>query len=163
MNPARLQFPRLTPGKWITLAVIAFILIASVFDTINSLKQATTGEGPPQAQLNGKLPRGDFRVGQRGTLTFALDATSGGAMSPACVGGNLTPEFKVLRVTFLGTAGSEWRHGRSCGGTLETNSVVPVVITLVPLHPGSYTLRLQPQVNGKRAGSGTEGQVTVVS
>ncbi|MGH7693003.1 MAG: hypothetical protein ACREOA_09870 [Candidatus Dormibacteria bacterium] len=163
MNPARLQFPRLTPGKWITLAVIAFILVASAFDTINSLKQASSGEGPPQAQLNGKLPSGDFRVGHRSTLTFALDDTAGGAMSPACVGGNLTSEFKVLRVTFLGSAGSEWRHGRSCGGTLETNSVVPVVIIVLPLHPGSYTLRLRPQVKGKRAGSGTEGQVTVIS
>ncbi|MGH7665691.1 MAG: hypothetical protein ACREN1_00010 [Candidatus Dormibacteria bacterium] len=63
-------------------------------------------------------------------------------MIPACVGGKLTPEFKVLKVTVLGTAGRKWRDGRSCRGILEANAVVPVVISEVPLRPGTYSLGL---------------------
>jgi len=141
--------------------VIVFIVVAVFFDVITSLKEVSSGQGPPQAQLNGKLPTGALQVGHRSSFTFALDDTAGGAMDPACLGGNLTPEFQVVRITFLGTAGGPWRDDRSCGGILEAGAVVPVVITVIPLHPGTYRLRLVPQVGGKPAGSGTSGEVTV--
>jgi hypothetical protein len=143
--------------------VILFIAVAVFADVLTSLKEVSSGEGPPQAQLNGKLPTSDLRVGQRNSLTFALDDSAGGAMDPACVSGNLSPEFKVVRVTFLGTAGSKWQGDRSCGGILEAGAEVPVVITIIPLHPGTYSLKLVPQAGHKRAGSGTSGRVTVVT
>lgn len=141
--------------------MILFIVVAVFSDVLTSLKQAGPGQGPPQAQLNGQLPSSPLSVGQRTTFEFGLDDTAGGAMDPACVGGNLTPEFKVLKVTFLGSPGSSWRHDRSCGQILEPNSTVPVEITLVPLHPGTFGLQLQPQENAKRVGAGTKGNVTV--
>ncbi|MGB9482885.1 MAG: hypothetical protein WCB86_03205, partial [Candidatus Dormiibacterota bacterium] len=161
MTPPRFQLPRLTTGQWITLGVILFIAVAVFSDVLISLKEVSSGEGPPQAQLNGKLPTSALRVGQRNAFTFALDDTAGGAMDPACVAGNLSPEFKVVRVTFLGTAGGHWLDNRSCGGILEANAVVPVVITVIPLHPGSFSLKLVPQAGTKRAGSGTSGVVKV--
>lgn len=141
--------------------MIVFIVVAVFSDVITSLKEVSSGEGAPRAQLNGALPTGSLQVGHRNAFTFALDDTAGGAMDPACVGGNLAGEFKVVRVTFLGTPGSEWRDGRSCGEILETNAVVPVVITVIPLHPGTYSVKMVPQENGKRVGSGTSGKVTV--
>ena len=141
--------------------MILFIVVAVFSDVITSLKQVSSGEGPPQAQLNGKLPTSGLQVGHKNALTFALDDTAGGAMDPACVAGNLSPEFQVVRVTFLGTAGGKWQDNRSCGGILEANAVVPVVITVIPLHPGTYSLRLVPQAGRKKAGSGTSGEVTV--
>ncbi|MGA9920591.1 MAG: hypothetical protein WBR23_04955 [Candidatus Dormiibacterota bacterium] len=161
MTPPRFQLPRLTTGQWITLGVILFIAVAVFSDVLISLKEVSSGEGPPQAQLNGKLPTSALRVGQRNAFTFALDDTAGGAMDPACVAGNLTPEFKVVRVTFLGTAGGHWLDNRSCGGILEANAVVPVVITVIPLHPGSFRLKLVPKAGTKRAGSGSSGVVKV--
>jgi len=44
---------------------------------------------------------------------------------------------------------------------LEPGSEVPVVIMVVPLHPGDYGVKLQPQEDSKRVGSGTSGTVTV--
>jgi hypothetical protein len=141
--------------------VILFIVVAVFSDVITSMKEVSSGEGTPQAQLNGKLPTGGLKVGVRTAFVFALDDTAGGAMDPACVGGNLAPEFQVLRVTFLGSPGSVWRDGRSCGGILETNSEVPVVITVIPLHPGDYSVNLVPQEGSKRVGSGTSATVSV--
>lgn len=143
--------------------MILFIVVAVFADVITSLKEVSSGEGPPQAQLNGTISSTSLRVGQRSAFTLALDDTAGGAMDPACVAGNLSPEFKVLRVTFLGTAGGKWVDGRSCGGILEANAVVPVVITVIPLHPGTYSLKLVPQAGRKQVGSGTSGEVTVSS
>ena len=161
MGERKLRFPRLSTGQWITAAVILFIVVAVFSDVITSMKEVSSGEGAPQAQLNGKLPTGGLKVGARASFILALDDTAGGAMDPACVGGNLVPEFRVLRVTFLGSPGSTWRNGRSCGGILETGSEVPVVITVVPRHPGDYGVSLLPQEGPKRAGSGTGGRVTV--
>ncbi|MGH7639768.1 MAG: hypothetical protein ACREOL_02490 [Candidatus Dormibacteria bacterium] len=163
MDPSRFRLPRLSAGRWLTLAVIAFIVIAVFFDTITSLKEVRSGDGPPQAQLNGVMPQAKLVVGQASTLTFALDDISGGAMSPACVGGNLTPEFRVLKVTFLGTAAGRWADNRSCAGIVETNATVPVVITVVPLRAGTYTVKLYPQVGRKRTGRGTSGEIAVVA
>ncbi len=163
VSPDQLHLPRLSTGKWITFGVILFIVVAVFADVITSLKEVSSGEGAPQAELNGTLPTSGLQVGQRGSFTFALDDTAGGAMDPACVGGNLTPEFKVLRVTFLGTSGGKWADNQSCGGILEAGAVVPVVITVIPLHPGVYSLKLIPQAGRKRAGSGTSGEVTVSS
>ncbi|HUY24272.1 MAG TPA: hypothetical protein VMV09_03065 [Candidatus Saccharimonadales bacterium] len=161
MGERKLWFSRLSTGQWITAAVILFIVVAVFFDVITSMKEISSGEGAPQAQLNGNLPTGGLKVGARASFVLALDDSAGGAMDPACVGGNLAPEFKVLRVTFLGTPGSTWRNGRSCGGILETGSEVPVVIMVVPLHPGNYGVSLHPQEGSKRVGSGTGGTVTV--
>jgi hypothetical protein len=157
----KLRFPRLSTGQWITAAVIIFIVVAVFSDVITSMKEVSSGEGAPQAQLNGKLPAGGLKVGARASFILALDDTAGGAMDPACVGGNLAPEFRVLRVTFLGSPGTRWRNGRSCGGILESGSEVPVVITVVPLHPGNYGVNLRPQEGSKRVGSGTASTVTV--
>ncbi|HEY6537882.1 MAG TPA: hypothetical protein VI138_02440 [Candidatus Dormibacteraeota bacterium] len=158
---SRLRPPRLSTGQWITLGVIAFIVVAVFSDVGISLREVSSGEGPPQAQLNGRLPTSPLRVGQRSALTLALDDTAGGALDPACVAGNLTPEFQVVRVTFLGTEGGHWRDDRSCGGILEANAEVPVVLTVIPLHPGTYTVRLLPESGAKRAGTGTTGEVKV--
>ncbi|MGH7643875.1 MAG: hypothetical protein ACRENX_12855 [Candidatus Dormibacteria bacterium] len=163
MNRASFQLPRLSTGQWITFGVILFIVVAVFADVITSLKEVSSGEGPPQAQLNGKLSTSALEVGHRGNLTLALDDTAGGAMDPACVYGNLSPEFKVLKVTFLGTAGGQWQHNRSCGGILEAGAAVPVVITLIPLHRGTYTVKLVPTAGGRKAGTGTTGLVTVRS
>jgi len=161
MRPPRFQLPRLTTGRWITLGVIVFIVVAVFSDVLTSIKTVNTGAGPPQAQLNGRLPTSTLRVGQRTAFTFALDDTAGGAMDPACVAGNLSPEFEVIRVTFLGTAGAGWSHNRSCGGILEANAVVPVVITVIPLHPGTFSLTLTPEAGHRQVGSGTSGLVKV--
>lgn len=161
MGSPRLQVPRLTTGQWITAAVILFIVVAVFSDVITSLEQVRSGQGPPQAQLNGSLPSGRLRVGVQATFDFALDDTAGGAIDPACVGGNLAGEFRIVGVTFLGTPGSSWRDGRSCGQILETGSVVPVVITVIPLHPGTYTISVVPQEGPRRVGSGTRGTVRV--
>jgi len=141
--------------------VVIFIVVAVFSDVITSLHQVSSGMGPPQAQLNGKLPTAALRVGQRSAFTFALDDRAGGALDPACVGGNLTPAFRVVKVTFLGIPASHWRDGQSCGEILEANAVVPVVITVIPLFAGSYSLTLVPQSGRKRAGPGTSGEVTV--
>ncbi len=161
MLQKRFHWPRLTTGQWITAAVIAFIVVAVFSDVGNSLRQISSGEGPPHAQLNGSFPSAPLTVGRRAGFAFALDDTSGGAMDPACVGGNLSPEFEVLKVTMLGTPAGSWRHNRACGDILETNSTVPVVITVVPLHPGTFSLHLLPQEHARRVGSGTKGEVTV--
>lgn len=141
--------------------MILFIVVAVFFDVITSLKEVSSGEGPAQAQLNGKLPDTPLQVGHRNAFTFALDDTAGGAMNPACVAGNLSPAFKVVRVTFLGTAGGRWQNDRSCGGILEANAVVPVVITVIPEKAGVFHLSFLPKSGSKRAGSGTSGSVTV--
>lgn len=163
MTRPKLQFPRLSVGQWITAGVITFIAVAAFSDVGISLHQISAGEGAPQAQLNGSFPSAVLQVGHRSTFAFALDDTAGGALDPACVGGNLSPEFKVLKVTMLGTPASSWRDNRSCGDILETNSTVPVVITVVPLHPGTYIVHVLPQVHAKRVGSGTKGEVRVRS
>ncbi len=156
----RFSVPRLTTGQWLVTVVVAFIVAATFSDVISSLGKVAS-QGPPQAELNGRLPSGPLTVGSRATLTLALDDTQGSALDPACVGGNLVPEFRVVSVTFLGSAGSRWHSGRSCGAILETGSTVPVLITVVPLHPGTYGVRLWPQQGRRRAGSGTQGEVTV--
>jgi hypothetical protein len=163
MRPPKVQLPTLSAGQWITAAVIAFIVAAIFADVITSRREINSGEGPPKAQLSGKLPMRPLTVGRRTTFDFTLDDTAGGAMEPACVGGNLTPEFKVLRVTILRSPASSWSDNRSCGDILETNSTVPVVITVVPLHPGTYGVRLLPHEKARRVGSGTTGEVTVRS
>ncbi len=155
------RLPQLSSGQWITVGVIAFIVVAIFFDVANGLRQLHS-DGPPQAQLNGTLPHQPLVVGRETSFQLALDDTAGGAMNPACVGGNLTPEFKVVKVTFLGSRGSSWAHARSCGAILETNSTVPVVISVVPRSPGTYSLSLRPQQGSKRVGSGTKGVVRIV-
>lgn len=143
--------------------MIIFIVVAVFSDVITSLEQVRSGEGSPHAQLNGTLPAVRLRIGVKTAFDFALDDTAGGAIDPACVGGNLAPEFKVVQVTFLGTPGSPWRGGRSCGQILESGSVVPVVITVIPLHPGTYTVTVLPQEGRRRIGSGTTGTIRVSS
>ncbi|MGH7758897.1 MAG: hypothetical protein ACREN7_06275 [Candidatus Dormibacteria bacterium] len=160
MPQHRFSIPRLTPAQWLIGAVVLFIIVATFFEVISSLGKVSP-QGAPQAELNGRLPTAPLQMNRLARFTLALDASSGSALDPACVGGNLRPEFEVVSVTFLGTPGSRWKAGRSCGEILETGSTVPIVVTVIPLHPGDYTVKLWPQSGSRRAGSGTEGEISV--
>ncbi|HUY96459.1 MAG TPA: hypothetical protein VMW47_02375 [Verrucomicrobiae bacterium] len=151
-------------GQWALIAVVALVLVAVVGDVLTSLpKSLSAGRGAPRAQLNGRLPVAPLRVGQPATFDLALVVTAGGAMSPACVAGNLTPAFRVVRVTVFASASRPWRDGESCAGILEAQATAPVVITVVPRFPGRYAVHLYPAVGQRRVGSGTGGTVTIRS
>lgn len=143
------------------MGVIAFLAISAFVDVVTSLGSINKSSGPPKAQLGGAVGGYSMIVGREERLAFGLYLASGSAMSPACIGANLTPEFRVVKVTFLGSRGSSWRHDESCGGILETNSTIPVVISVVPLHAGDYTLHFEPKVLARRVGDVVTGQVLV--
>lgn len=153
--------PRVSAGRLLVVAVIAFLSISAVVDVVTSLGSIQGPGGPPKAQLDGRFGATQLTVGHRAQLSFGLFLATGSAMDPACIGANLTPEFKVLRVTFLGSPGTAWKHNESCGQILETNSTIPIVITVVPIHPGDYTLEALPKVNQRTVGSGPRGTVLV--
>ncbi len=154
--------PRLTPLQWTLIAVVVFVVAAVVADVVTSLPGSLARSGGPvDAQLNGRLPTAPLRVGQAATLALALVVTGTGTMSPACVAGNLTPALRVVRVTILDTRSSRWSHGESCGGILESQAAVPVVLRVVPRFPGRYTLRLFPAVHRRRVGTGVTGTLVV--
>jgi hypothetical protein len=137
--------------------------ISAFVDVVTSLGSIDKNSGPPKAQLGGAVGSYTMTVGKQQRLAFGLYLASGSAMSPACVGANLTPEFRVVKVTFLGSKGSSWHDDESCGGILETNSTIPVVISVVPLHPGDYTLHFEPKVRQRRVGDIVTGRVLVRS
>jgi len=145
MRPPKPRLLRLSAGRWLIAAAITLIVLAVLAGVLASLKQTNTGEGPRQARLQGSLPLRPLTVGRPATFHLTLDDKGGTALDPACVGGDLTPEFTVLQVTILDSPASSWSHDRSCGDILEGNSKVKVVITVMPLHPGTYTVRLLPQ------------------
>ncbi len=158
----RQKLPRPTVGQWVLLAVAVLVVVAVFADVLTTLpKTLVSGTGPPAAQLNGRLPGQPLVVGRPATIVLALVVTGGGTMSPACVAGNLTPLFEVVRTTMLGTSAGRWRDGESCAGILEPQATAPVVITVIPRYAGRYTLRLYPTVKGRRVGSGTTGVVVV--
>jgi hypothetical protein len=137
------------------LAISAFV------DVITSAGSLGKSSGPPKAQMGGAIGGAVMHVGKESRLAFGLYLAAGGAMSPTCIGGNLTPEFRVVKVTFLGAPGSAWRDDESCGGILESNSTIPIVIYLVPLHPGDFTVSVEPKVLKKRVGDVVSGLVSV--
>lgn len=143
------------------VAVIAFLSISAVVDVVSSLGSIQGNGGTPKAQLDGQFAAGRFTVGHQIELTFGLYLASGGAMDPACIAANLTPEFQVLRVTFLGSPGSPWKNNESCGQILESHSTIPIVITAIPLHAGDYSLKALPKVKQRTVGSGPHGTVLV--
>lgn len=145
------------------MGVIAFLTLSAFVDVLTSFGSLGKNAGPPKAQLGGVLGGVQMTVGQESHLTFSLYLASGAAMSPACIGANLTPEFKVVKVTFLGSHGTPWKDGESCGGILETNSTIPVVISVVPLHPGNYGLEVAPKVLKRTVGDRVQGDILVRS
>ncbi|MHB1527171.1 MAG: hypothetical protein ACYCZN_13005 [Candidatus Dormibacteria bacterium] len=155
--------PRLSAGQLLAVGAIAFLAVSAFVDVLTSIGQVSASPGPPKAQLGGQVDGLRMTVGREARLTFDLFLGSGHAMSPACVGANLTPEFKVVKVTFLGTPGGRWRADESCGGILETGSTIPIVIYVIPQHPGDYRIRVQPKVNTATVGVGTSGTVSVGS
>ncbi|MGA9776015.1 MAG: hypothetical protein WBU92_08875 [Candidatus Dormiibacterota bacterium] len=151
----------MSAGRLLVVAVIAFLSVSAVADVVTSIGTVGKSGGPPKAQLDGSLGSSVLTVGRPARLTFGLFLASGGAMDPACIGANLTPEFKVVQVTFLNAPGSSWAGNESCGQILETNSTIPIVITVVPLHPGDFTIAALPKVRDRTVGSGPSGQVSV--
>ncbi len=143
--------------------MIAFLAISAFVDVATSLGSIGKNSGPPKAQLGGALGSYQMTAGREQRLALGLFLAAGSAMSPACIGGNLTPEFRVVKVTFLGSPGSRWHDGESCGGILETNSTIPIVISVIPLHAGDYTVRLEPKVKSRRVGNVVTGHVLVRS
>jgi hypothetical protein len=155
--------PRVSAGRLLAVAVIAFLAISAVIDVATSIGKVGASSGPPKAQLGGQVDGITMRVGRESRLTFDLYLGSGDAMSPACIGANLTPAFRVVKVTFLGSPGGGWRHDESCGGILETGSTIPIVIYVVPRYPGDYSIRVRPKVLAKTVGVGTGGTISVSS
>ncbi len=145
----------------LVVAVIAFLSVSAVVDVLTSIGSVGGSAGPPRAQLDGNLNLSGLRVGRPARLTFGLFLASGGAMDPACVGANLSPEFQVVRVTFLNSPGSRWADNESCGQILETNSTIPVVITVVPRYPGDFSIAARPKVHSRNVGPGPRGTVSV--
>lgn len=153
--------PRLSAGQLLAVGVIAFLAISAFVDVAASIGKVGANSGPPQGQMGGRVDGLKMSVGQEARLTFDLFLGSGGAMSPACIGANLTPEFKVVKVTFLGSPGGQWRNDESCGGILETGSTIPIVIYVVPQYPGDYSIRVRPKVRALTVGVGTGGTISV--
>ncbi len=151
----------LRPGQWALLVVVGLLVAAIFADVATSLDGAVHHGGAAGASLDGRYPTAPLRVGRPAVLVFALTDTGQTTLSPACVTGNLTPAFRVLRVTFLGTPASPWHSGRSCAGILEPNATVPVQLTVVPRFPGRYTVRLRPAAGSRALGSGSRGTVLV--
>ncbi|HUY60695.1 MAG TPA: hypothetical protein VMW49_02360 [Candidatus Dormibacteraeota bacterium] len=158
---SRHSFPALRPGQWALLGFVVLVVAAVFADVAASLPGAVHRGGPASASLDGRYPAAPLRVGQSAVLVFALTDTGGTTLSPACVTGNLTPAFRVLRVTFLGTAASPWRGGRSCAGILEPHSTVPVQLTVVPRFPGRYAVVLRPAAGSRVIGVGNRGTLVV--
>lgn len=161
LKHARTWAPRMSAGRLLVVAVIAFLSISAVIDVVTSLGSVGRSSGPPKAQMGGQIAGQAMAVGRASRLTLSLFLASGSAMDPACVGANLSPEFRVVRVTFLGTSGTRWSDNESCGQVLETNSTIPIVITVVPLHPGDFTVHAVPKVHRRRVGTGPTGEVLV--
>jgi len=69
--------------------VIVFIVVAVFSDVITSMKEVSSGEGTPQAQLNGKLPTRGLKVGARGSFTFGAPEAAGTTADHA--GGSWSP------------------------------------------------------------------------
>lgn len=160
---ARVREPRMSAGMLLVVAVIAFLSISAVVDVLTSIGSVGKSAGPPRAQLDGNLNLSGLRVGRPARITFGLYLASGGAMDPACVGADLSPEFKVVRVTFLNSPGSPWADNESCGQILETNSTIPVVITVIPRYPGDFSISARPKVRSRTVGTGPQGRVSVSS
>ena len=155
--------PRLSAGQLLAVGVIAFLAVSAVVDVLTSIGKVGTSSGPPKAQLGGKVDGLRMTVGRESRLTFDLFLGSGDAMSPTCIGANLTPEFKVVKVTFLGSPGGRWQDDESCGGILETGSTIPIVIYVIPQYPGDYSIRVRPKVHSETVGVGTGGTISVSS
>lgn len=143
--------------------MILFLGGSAVFEVLTTIGSVGRSSSPVNAQLGGPIGSFPMVVGRESQVTLSLYLASGTQMSPACVGGNLSPEFKVTQVTFLGSPGSAWTHNESCGGILETNSTVPVVISLVPLHAGDFSIHVAPKVRRKTVGSARNGEIRVNS
>ncbi|MHB8394977.1 MAG: hypothetical protein ACYDC5_10835 [Candidatus Dormibacteria bacterium] len=163
MKAAPSWLPRLSAGQLLAVAVIAFLALSAFVDVVTSFGSIGKNSGAPRAQLGGVLGGVQMTVGQESHLAFGLYVASGSAMSPACIGANLTPEFRVVKVTFLGSEGTRWKDGESCGGILETNSTIPVVISVVPLHPGDYGLEVEPKVLKRTVGDVVRADILVRS
>jgi len=143
------------------IVVILFLGGSAVFEVLTTIGSVGHSSSPLNAQLGGPIGTFPMVVGRESKLTLNLYLASGTEMAPACVGGNLSPEFRVTQVTFLGSPGSAWKHNESCGGILETNSTVPVVISVVPLHAGDFTVHIAPKVRLKTVGSARKGDIRV--
>jgi hypothetical protein len=151
----------MSAGMMLVVAVIAFLSVSAVVDVLTSIGSVGGSGGPSRAQLDGNLNLTGLRVGHPARLTFGLYLASGSAMDPACVGANLSPEFQVVRVTFLNSPGSRWSGDESCGQILETNSTIPVVITVIPRYPGNFSIAARPKVRSRDVGPGPRGTVSV--
>ena len=153
----------MSAGMMLVVGVIAFLSVSAVVDVLTSIGSVGGSAGPPRAQLDGNLNLKGLTVGRPARLAFGLYLASGSAMDPACVGANLSPEFHVVRVTFLNSPGSRWSGNESCGQILETNSTIPVVITVIPRYPGNFTIAARPKVRSRDVGTGPKGTVSVGS
>ena len=151
----------LRPGHWVLVGFLVLMVAAVFADVATSLPGAVAGGHGAGASLDGRYPTAPLRVGRPTLLVFALTDTGGTTLTPACVAGNLSPAFRVLRVTFLGTPASTWRDGRSCAGILEPHSTVPVQLTVVPRFPGRFTVVLRPAAGRRPVGPGNRGTLLV--
>ena len=155
--------PKLSAGQFIVIGVFLFLAVSAVVDVVTSIGNVDHSSSHVTAQLGGAIGSFGMVVGHQSKLVLNLNLSSGTEMSPACVGGNLSPEFRVTKVTYLGSPGTAWKDNESCGGILETSSTVPVVISVVPLHAGDFDVRLVPKVRLRTVGSALKGDIRVSS
>ena len=141
------------------LIVLALVLIGAFFAVVTPLFNTS---GAPSADLGGVLPTTAI-AGAPLQVAVAFDNTGTSVISPVCIQAAVSGPLQVRTALFQGLDTVSFHNGSACGGALNGQETVSVVVQLVATSGGVAQLTLVPAQGSTELGPGLSGTIRVAA
>ena len=141
------------------IIVIALALIGGFFAVVAPL--FNTG-GASTAELGGVLPT-RATAGEPLQIDVGFDNTGRGVISPACIEVTIDGPMQARSALFQGIDLEPFKNGRACGGSLNGQETISLVVELAPRAPGTASVSLSPAQGSTAIGAGLAGSISIAA
>lgn len=141
------------------IIVVALALIGGFFAVVAPLFNTS---GAATADLGGVLPT-QAVAGRPLEIDLGYDNTGNSVISPTCVQVTIQGPMRATNVVFQGVDTEPFKNGESCGGSLNGQETVSLVITLQPTAAGVATVTIAPAQGTTAVGAGFGGRITIAA
>ena len=144
--------PLVLIGIAVVLIIGFFVIVAPLFNT----------SGAPTAELGGVLPV-RATVGTPLQVDVGFDNTGTSVISPTCIHATLGGPVQAKSVVFQGTDREPFKNGTACGGALNGQDTISLVIELTPQAAGTASVSLAPAQGSTVVGAALSGTIAIAA
>jgi len=129
-----------------------FVIVAPLFNT----------SGAATAELGGVVPA-RATVGKPLQIDVGFDNTGNAVISPACVHVTLDGPVQATSALFQGTDREPFKNGTACGGALNGQDTISLVVELTPQSAGTANVSLAPAQGSTLVGAPLAGRISIAA